>query len=79
MSKPKNLNEVVESLGGVMKAASVMGEKNYQTVQAWINKGRVPHNKVLSVHKKTQIPLGVLNPDLYGDHVIQAETQPHSK
>ena len=79
MTQPKNLNEVVESLGGVMKAASVMGEKNYQTVQAWLNKGRVPHNKVLLVHKKTKIPLRVLNKDLYGDHVIQTETQPHAK
>ena len=76
--EPKTLSEVVDSIGGVVVAAKIMGEDNYQTVQDWVKKGRVPANKVVAVHKETQIPLSILNPDLYGAHVIQTTTQPHT-
>lgn len=76
--EPKTLNEVVDSLGGVVESARIMGEKNYQTIQDWLSKGRVPANKVVAVHQKTQIPLSILNPNLYGAHVIQTETQTHT-
>ena len=77
-TQTKNLKDVIQALGGYEKAATAMGEDNYQTVQDWVKKGRVPANKVVAVHKKTQIPLSILNPDLYGAHVIQTETQPHT-
>ena len=74
----EKLIEFVNKCGGFEKAAVVLGEKNYQTIQAWIRKNRVSSTKVVNVHRITQIPLAQLNPDLYGDHVIQAEIQPHS-
>lgn len=74
----QTLKDVVQTLGGYEKAAAAMGEDNYQTVQDWVKKGRVPANKVVAVHQKTQIPLSILNPNLYGAHVIQTETQPHT-
>ena len=77
-NQPKTLNEVVDSMGGATKAAKAMGEKHYQTIQNWVKAGRVPSNKVVAVHQKTQIPLSILNPNLYGAHVIQTETQPHA-
>lgn len=64
--KVQTLFDVVEDLGGVVKAAEAFNEPHYQTIQDWVRKKRVPSNKVRALHEKTKIPLNVLNPELYG-------------
>lgn len=60
-----DLSAIVKSFGGLKKAAEAFGEPNYQTVQDWVKKNRVPASKVKAIHKRTQIPLKFLNADLY--------------
>lgn len=53
--------DLVKTLGGVSKAAAVLGEKYPSTISNWVNAGSIPASKYLR-HQEALKPLGIKAP-----------------
>lgn len=65
MNKPKSpIDDVVERLGGLTKAAAALGIGNPSVIANWKARGRIPVDRVVDVERVTGISRHILRPDL---------------
>lgn len=68
-----DVDMVIEKLGGVTKAAGILGVKNPSTIANWRTRGRVPPERVLEIESLTGISRHSLRPDVFGPKPEVAE------
>lgn len=64
MKKQIDIKQVVDKAGGMYELARVL-DTNYQTIQFWIKKNRIPAERVIAVEHASGIPRERLRPDLF--------------
>lgn len=60
------VERVIQSLGGITKAASALGIGNPSVVANWRLRKRVPAERVLDIERITGISRHELRPDIFG-------------
>ncbi len=66
------VDTLVNKLGGLTRAANLLGIKNPSVVANWRTRGRVPAEKVLEIEGLTGISRHVLRPDVFGPAPVEA-------
>lgn len=79
MSQPHYpIDEVIERLGGLTKAAEALGIDNPSVISNWRKRGQIPVTRVVDVERVSGISRHQLRPDLseiFGGNALQAEVR----
>jgi len=67
------VEQAIEKLGGVTKAAAALRVKNPSVVANWRRRGRVPPERVLEIEFLTGVSRHALRPDVFGRRPEAAE------
>lgn len=60
------VEKAIDALGGLTKAASVLGIENPSVIANWRTRGQVPYARVLEVERASGISRHDLRPDIFG-------------
>lgn len=60
------VEKAIDALGGLTRAAAVLGIDNPSVIANWRTRGQVPYTRVLDVERATGISRHDLRPDIYG-------------
>ena len=65
--KHPTIPEIIDALGGYIKAAEALGISNPSVVWNWQERGSIPARYVIAIEKLTKIPASVIRPDVFGE------------
>lgn len=71
-SENNPIEQVIETLGGPTKAATVLGLSNPSVIMNWRARGQIPAERVLDVEMATGISRHLLRPDVFGALAVTA-------